>query len=153
MGFKNSETKEDSSSTDSNALRAICPVTLRPMNKKHPFVVLWKTGKVYSAQAIRELPEACGLLPNHKEIVIPLGPGEEQLAKLKQNLKSTNKRKRKKDTLEKMECVKSEQSSYSSSSSSSNGGASNGGGSSDGIVKKKFKSATELFTQGFGFGQ
>jgi len=147
------ETKADSASIDPNILRAVCPVTLRPMNKKHPFVVLWKTGKVYSAQAVRELPEACGLVTGHQEIVIPLGPSAAKLETLKERLQSTKKRKRKAN--DPTDGKKSSGGSASSSSSSSTGSGSGSGTGTSAAAKKKktFKSAKDLFTTGFGFGQ
>ena len=95
--------------------------------------------------AVRELPEACGLMPGHQERVVPLGPSAVQLEELKKGLKSTKKRKRKEGAAEGAQKVAS--SSGSSSSSSSTASAKSV------APKKKFKSAEALFTQGFGFGQ
>ena len=123
------------------------------MNKKHPFVVLWKTGKVYSAQAVRELPEACGLVTGHQEIVIPLGPSAAELETLKERLQSTKKRKRK--ASDATDGKKSSGGSARSSSSTGSGSGSGTGTSAAATAKKKktFKSAKDLFTTGFGFGQ
>ena len=145
------ETKEDQEE-DPNALKVICPVTLRPMNQKNPFVIVWSSGQVYSAQAVRELPDACGLSANHTSIIIPLAPTATQLEALQLEVSNANKkRKRKhKGSASSSGGGGSSSSSNSSSSGGSSGGAAGGGGkSSSAAPKKKFRSAEELFTTGF----
>lgn len=148
-----SETKnDDSSSSDmdesSTALRVICPVTLRPMNQKNPFVIVWKTGQVYSKQAIRELPEACGLIKGHGEIIIPLAPTPIQREELLSKIKKKRKRKKKKGD-------GGSSSTSSSTSSTRSVSATFAAVGSEAGPRKKFKGKTaeELFTTGFGFGQ
>tara|TARA_B110000208_G_scaffold133527_1_gene161629 strand:- start:207 stop:545 length:339 start_codon:yes stop_codon:yes gene_type:complete len=112
------------------------------MNKKNPFVVLWKTGRVYSSQAVRELPEACGIVSGSNPVIIPLAPSPTQREALFQSLSKKRKRK----------------GSSKSTTGKSTAESISGSGAPIPVppalpAKKRFKSAEELFTQGFGFGQ
>ena len=80
----------------------ICPVTLKPMNKKNPFVVMWDTGEVYSLKAVREMPEACtgsggGIGAPASERAVALAPSDLEREKIRErmlNKGGSKKRKR-----------------------------------------------------------
>ena len=122
----------------------ICPVTLKPMNNKNPFAVIWSSGNVYSLKAIREMPGACGLgaaasRDTRSDLVVALAPSELSRQELRRTIQGkVGSKKRKRRVAEKAAALRALEEEKKKAKTSA--------------AKETFKSANALFTQGYGLG-
>ena len=54
--IKDCQFTENINHVESDATKYMCPVTRMELNGLHPFVIIWSTGKVLSAKALKEIP-------------------------------------------------------------------------------------------------